>query len=243
VLEAFADGFWISSPHSKVAFGGLVRKLRDLVRVFTKAPRLWEKFKQTIGVSKLSDLPGAIRDLAKKGYAVLKKAVGKAFKTWPLKIYTLPQDKLWSINDIIEKIVDQSPAFKRFLSQKVRPRVDQLDQWLRKYLPGISTVAMVAIFIWIWLNVVEFEWDLHALSQVLIGQITLADLLASLPGSAIGFLMNSLGLGTFTLLPATIIARLLFLLYKRYVTWDGGRFRVDWDLLKKDRLAEGPLAA
>jgi len=41
------------------------------------------------------------------------------------------------------------------------------------------------------------------------GRISLFDLLVSLPGSGLGFLMNGFGLGTFTLLPAALAARLL----------------------------------
>jgi hypothetical protein len=47
-------------------------------------------------------------------------------------------------------------------------------------------------------------------------------------------MMNWLGLSTFALLPAAMVARLVFLMSKRYLTWTGGGFDFDWELLKKD---------
>jgi hypothetical protein len=243
VLVAFGEGFYLPMHGGRVAFGGLVKKLKELSRAFTKAPKLWEQFKRTIGVTSMAELPGAIRRLAKDGYKVLQRAVGKAFSVWPLKLYTLPENKVLGINHIISKLVDQFPAFKRYLQQNVKPKVDQLDRWLRKYLPGVSTVMMVGIWIFIWMNVVEFEWDLHSFAQVLSGQLSLADLLASLPGSALGAMMNGLGLGTFTLLPATIVARLLWLTAKRYLVWTGRGFEISWDNLVSDGLVAGPAPA
>jgi hypothetical protein len=239
VLAAFGEGFYLPMHQGRVAFGGLVKKLRELTKAFNKAPKLWAQFKRVLGVQSMSELPGAIRQLAKDGYQALRRGVHKAFSVWPLKLYTLPENKVLGINALLERVVDQFPAFKRALQRNVKPRVDQLDRWLRKYLPGVSTVVMVGIWIFIWMNVVEFEWDLHGFAQVLSGQLTLAELLASLPGSALGALMNGMGLGTFTLLPATIVARLIWLTARRYLIWNGRGFTLSWDNLAADGLVRG----
>jgi len=240
VLEAFAVGFYLPLHRGKVAFGSLTRKLKEMSKAFSRYPKLWQQFKDTIGVQGMLDLPGAIRQLAKDGYKVLKRSIDKAFNVWPLKLYLLPENKALSVNTMIEKLMNQFPRFKDALTRNVKPRVDQFDHWLREHLPVVSRVLMVAIFIFIWLNVVEFEWDIHALVQVMAGQLTLADLLASLPGSALGALMNGLGLGTFSLLPLTIIARLMWLTSKRYLIWTGRGFELNWDNLAADGLVQSP---
>jgi len=216
IAVEFYQPYW-SGHREALSFGKLARKLKDMIKFFVqKGKAAWAKFKEILGVEKITQLrPSHIKDLAKRGWELLKKAVGKAFSVWPLKIYTLPEAKLFSVNGLLGKLMERFPRFKGWLEQKVRPKVDQLDTWLRKYLPGVTHVALVAIFIWIWLNVVEFEWDISALTDVLMGRLTLGDLLTSIPGSALGALMNGLGLGTFTLLPAAFAARAIFLMANR----------------------------
>jgi len=239
VMEAFAEGFYLPMHEGRVAFGGILGKLRDLTKLFTKKPRIWENFKKAIGIESLSDLPGAIKQAAKDGYAALKRILGKVFSTWPLMLYTLPEAKLFSVNGALGVLIKQFPAFESYLEKNVRPRVDAFDEWFRKALPRVSTVVLVAAFFFIWWNVVEFEWDVDSLGSILLGQITLSDLLGSLPGSAVGFLLKGFGFGTFTLFPAALIARLLFLMGKRYLVWTGRGFRIDWDRLSKDRMVSG----
>ena len=247
IVEAFAVHFYLPMHQGKVAFGGLVKKLKEMIQFFLKkGKKLWTTFKELLGIDKLTELrPKHIKVLAEKGLKALKKAIGKSFKKWPLKLYTMDESKLLSVNAIIDSMMKKYPQFDKWLKKSVRPKVDQFDIWLKKYLPGISNILMVAIFIFIWLNVVEFEWDLSALGAVMIGQITLGDLIGSLPGSALGALMNGLGFGTFTLLPAAFALRLLFLMGKRYITYSGGGLSLNTDLLKQDfssgdaALAEG----
>lgn len=239
VLVAFAEGFYLPLHEGKVAFGSLMGKLRELTRVFTKLPKLWQQFKDAIGVQSMSDLPGAIKRLASEGAKFLKKTLGKVFSTWPLMLYTLPEGKILSINTALEKIANQFPNAQAWMRKNVKPHVDDFDRAFRKALPYVGTALLVAAFIFIWWNVVEFEWDLEALGGILVGRITLFDLLISLPGSGLGFLMNGFGLGTFTLLPAALVARLLVAMAARYVIWTGRGFRIDWDKLQQDRLVSG----
>jgi len=237
VFIACAEGALIPEDGSPVRLAGLMdlpRKMIEFAKVVKRFPNLWEKAKEFLGVESLTDLPGRVKELAKEGYMALKKILSGLFNSWPLKIYSLPENKLFSVNSVIESMMSRFPQFDRWLKTNVKPRVDQFDKWLKEYLPNISKVLMVAIYIWIWLNVVEFEWDLKGIIEAATGHLSLSTLLASLPGSAIGAMMNGLGLSTFALLPAAMAARLVFLLSKRYLTWTGGGFDFDWELLKQD---------
>lgn len=237
VFVAMAEGALIPADGSPVRTAGLMdlpRKLVEFAREVKRAPGIWEKVKDLLGVESLTDLPGRLKELAKEGYGYLRKLVDSAFEKWPLKLYTLPENKIIGVNAILEKIAARFPQFERWLKESVKPRVDQLDEWLKKHVPTVSKVLMVGIYIWIWLNVVEFEWDLKGLLEAATGKLSLSTLLASLPGSAIGAMMNSLKLGTFTLLPAALAVRLLYLMSKRYLTWTGSGFELDWDKLRED---------
>lgn len=234
VVEAFVEGFYLPTHSGQIHVAGLIQKLKQLTDLFKKAPQLWEKFKSLIGIESLWDIPKAIKELAQKGYRYLRGLLEKAFETWPLKLYTLEKGKVFSVNDLLDKLIKKYPAFDRWLRTHAKAKVDQFDQWLREHLPAISTVLMAAIYIWIWFNVVEFEWDVKSLTDAMTGRIALADLLGSLPSSGIGALMNALHLGTFTLFPAAIIARLLYLIGHRYLIWDGRRFHFDSVNLEKD---------
>lgn len=179
------------------------------------------------------DLPGAIKNLAAVAVKWLRKILHKLFDTWPLKIYTLEKGKLASFNTLLDKLVSKSPKLRQVL-QAAASKIGSFGETLRHYAPHIVGVAMVAIYIWVWLNVVEFEWDMKALVDAVTGAMTFPDFLSSLPGSAFGFLLNFFGFGTFTLLPIAIVARVLYLLQHRYIEWSGGGFTVDWELVKAD---------
>ena len=235
-LVAMAEGALLSDDGSvrTAGFANLARRLKQMAVMVGKFPKLWDRVKEFLGVQSLTDLPGRITELAKEGYKALKRLVDKAFAVWPLKLYALPESKLFSLNTALEKLMDASPAFKKFLTDTVKPRVDQFDKWLREYLPTVSKVVMVSIYVWIWLNVVEFEWDLKGILDAATGALSLSDLLASLPGSILGALMNSLGLGTFTLLPAAYAVRLMLVISRRYVSWTGSGFSFDAEKLRAD---------
>ena len=172
-------------------------------------------------------IPKAIKELAKKGFRLLRKIITKAFDKWPLKLYTIEESKVFSFNELLTRIFAKFPKLKQWMDSKAKPFLNSADAWIRKYLPGIGHVALIAIFVWIWLNVTEFEWDIKALTDAITGALTLGDLIGSLPGSALGFLMNGFGFGTFTLLPIMIGARILLLLSLRLVRWSGREFELN----------------
>jgi hypothetical protein len=241
VVAAFGEHFYLPQYQGRVAFGGLVRKLRKLVEAFRKAPRLWEQFKRLLGIKSLADIPKAIKDLAAKAGKYLRGLIRKLFDTWPLKLYTLEKGKLKSFNDMLDGLLSKSPRLKAALSKAVG-KFGDFGEMVRQKAPRVMGALMVGIYIWVWLNVVEFEWDFKGLMDAVTGALTFPEFLATLPGSAFGALLNIFGFGTFTLLPLTIAARVLYLIQYRYVSWTGRGFTVDWKLMQQD-FGVGPEAA
>ena len=233
VVAAFGEHFYLPQHQGKVAFGNLVRKLKKLVDGFKRLPKLWDKFKEVIGVESLMDLPGAIKNLAAMAEKGLRKVLHKLFDTWPLKIYTLEKGKIASFNAMLDTLISKSPKLKRVLDSAVS-KIGDFGEMVRKHAPHIVGGLMAAIYIWVWFTVVEFEWDLKALVDAVSGALTFPEFMATLPGSAFGFLLNGFGFGTFTLLPLTIAARLLYLLQQWYISWTGTGFKVDWAMVKAD---------
>jgi len=233
VVAAFGEHFYLPLHSGKVAFGMLVRKLKQLVDGFKHMPQLWEKFKSIIGIQSLADIPGAIKGLAATAVKALKSVLHKLFDTWPLKIYTLEKGKMMSFNQMLDKLISKSPKLKHILDSALT-HFGNFGEMVRKQAPHIVGAVMVAVYIWVWLNVVEFEWDIKSLVDAITGGLTFPDFLASLPGSAMGFLLNGFGFGTFTLFPVALAARVLYLVAHRYVEWTGSGFRVDWDKMVKD---------
>ena len=233
IIASIAENFYSDTSLQKTAFLGMTRKLGQIVEAFKKAPDLFKAFKKAVGIESLADIPGAIKRLAESAKKVLGSAIHKMFESWPLKIYTLDKGKLTSFNKIIESILDKSPKLKGFLESATR-KISDFGEMIRKQAPRIIGVVMLGVYIWVWLNVTEFEWDLKSLADAVSGRLTFPDFMASLPGSAFGLLLNGFGFGTFTLLPYTIAARFLYLLANRYIEWDGNGFSLVRENLQKD---------
>lgn len=233
-LSAFAEAFWLPQQGGvtlrRASLRSLAKRLKKLGQLFKKAPRLWEQFKRLLGVESLTDLPRLLKELAAQGKKTLGRFFGKALNTFPLQIFTI---KGTGLNDLLRNLSAQVPGLDKALS-RVRAGADVLGDWLREHAPRLSKVLIVAAFIFIWMNVVEFEWNISDLGNALVGNIGLGDLLATLPGSALGLLMNGLGFGTFTLLPAALVARILWLMHKGYIVWDGRWFDLDAAALQRD---------
>lgn len=240
VLSAFAESFWLPQQGGvrRASLRGLAKRLKKLGQLFQKAPRLWEEFKRLLGVESLSDLPRLLKELAAQGKKTLSRFFGKALNTFPLQIFTI---KGTGLNALLTHVSSQVPGLDKALS-RIRAGADVIGDWLRKHAPRLSKVLIVAAFIFIWMNVVEFEWNLSDLGNALVGNIGFGDLLATLPGSALGFLMNGLGFGMFTLLPMALVARILWLMHKGYIVWDGRWFDLDTTALRRDGFEVVPVA-
>lgn len=233
-LVSLGETFYLPQHRGKVAFFGLAKKLGQITSAFKKLPDLWEKFKKVVGIESLSDIPAALKRLWEAGKKALHGVIDKMFSKWPLKLYTLEKGKLSGFNDILDKMISQSPKLKAFLS-KATQKIGDFGEMLRQYAPHLIGAAMLAAYIYIWLNVAEFEWDLKSLTDAIAGRLDFPSFLASLPGSAFGLLISSVSnVGTFTLLPYTIAARILFLIGSRYLSWNGTWFSFDWKALNED---------
>ena len=226
LLRAFAATY--DPIHSKVAFGGLIRKLTELAKIFKRAPELLNKVKEMLG-----DLsPANITQWVKEGKNTLLKALKKTLHDWPLGMLFKPKANIKSISDLVYNIIKNTPIGKAL--SKINAGAHYLDEVLNKYLPKWGSRALkAAVFIFIWFNVLEITWDVDFLLDGFTGALNLADIFASLPESALGRLLFNLGFGWNVIAPALLV-RLMWLVANNYIEWIPGKgFKVYWNLMGK----------
>ena len=236
VLVAFGEGFLMQGSLKVGLFGGIKRRLQKIWDFLKQAPRAWESLKRFLRVKSPSELPGKLKELARAGYKALGKLFSKLKNTFPLSIYFVPKNKMPGLTDLLARIVDASPMLKNALARVNTNVLQPLDRLLQKYVPNISRPLKAAVFIWIWLNVAEISWDFDSLIAGFTGGISLGELFASLPESAFGALLASLGVG-YHLLPVMVAARILWLVAQNYLEWVPGKgFKVRWDRITGEQI-------
>jgi len=220
------------------AFGGIMKAVKKVIDLVRRIPKAWPQILEALG---LHDMEGSwlekgralgarLQELAKQGFRILKKVSGKLKDTFPVSLFFVPKQKMPSLTDLLHKIFGKAPWIDKAL-QKIHGGAEAVDRVLKKYVPTLSRAAYAAIFIYIWLNVWEISWDLPGLVAGFTGQISLAELLSSLPESALGLLFAQLGFGTFAALPVTLVLRIVYLVANNYLDWSHGKLIVRWDRL------------
>lgn len=228
ILHAFGDVFLLRS-NTHIAFGGILKQLSKLVKLFKRAPELLERLKEFLGELTYSN----IKKWVQEGFKDAKKYVLNAIKEWPLALFFFPKSKLPSITELMHKILDGTKIGS--LLSKIKPAVIKIDSFLNKHpiIRKLSRPVLAAIFIWIWFNVAEISWDMDNLIKGFTGQISFSELLSSLPESGIGLLFASLGVGYHFMGPV-LIARLIWLVASNYITYQPDKgFLIHWDKMGK----------
>ena len=233
VLEAFAEGFLLHEGHV-ASLGNMIKKLGKLVDFFKKAPKAWEGIKHFLGIQNLTDIPKAIKEWAQRGLTALKNYLHKATQTFPISLYFVSPKRAPNLTKVIHQIAIKHPGIAKAL-EGIRSFAGNIDQWFDKYMPTLKKPLLAAIFIWIWVNVAELTWDFTQILAGFTGNISFGDLLGSLPESGIGLLASAAGVG-YMVLPVALIARLLWLVSKKYLVWESDKrgLLVRWDLIADD---------
>lgn len=232
LATALLESFWESRQGSteKQAFASILNAVSRLLDVAKKAPKIWEVIKEGLGlhipdtmgwIERAKVMAKKIKDLAAEGRAVLGKALHHVAQTFPLSLYFVPHNKAPSLTDLLARILKKSPKIWA-LVEKIHSGAEHVDAWMKKYIPHLSRGLYAAIFIWVWINVAELSWDIEGILNGFLGRISLGDLLASMPESGIGLIASIFGLG-YGALPYVLIARILWLVANRFLSWVPGK--------------------
>lgn len=229
------------------AFGRILKKLKGMLP--EQVLKSWSKVRGALGkfvgifknpkaVKELSKMigeitPDAIKDFLKSG----AKAARKVFEQIKMVLVT-PSD-IPTLTDLIKRTA-VGAQISEWFQDNVKPRADIVDQFLKKHVPTLRRVAVAAIFTFIWLNVDELSWEMSSLVDGFTGNLSLSELLATLPESAIGAVSGALfGIG-YTIMPYMLLGRLLWMVGKKYLKWDGSKFVVNWQLVDKTLFKNAP---
>jgi len=247
VITAIIEATWESrTASSKEAFGAVTRAVTKLFRLFQSAPHALSRLTEALAIDGWSEmswpqrakaLGSKLKEVLTEGKRVLGKVFQKISRTFPISLFFVPSNKMPGLTDLMNRLVQRVPWLKAALA-KVHAGAVKVDQLFTKYLPKLRRPIYAAIFIWVWMNVSELSWDAKGILAGFIGQISLSELLASLPESGIGFIAASFGLG-YGALPYVMVARIMWLVAQNYLSYVPEKgLQVHWDKLGLPRPRE-----
>lgn len=219
---------------------GLVPK--DVLEAWSKTRGALKRFKGIFANPKaVKELSKMIGDLTPENIKNFIKSGAKTVKATfsQIRMVLTTPSELPTLTDLIKRTA-VGAGIADWFNEKVKPRANVVDDFLKKHVPNIRRVALAAAFTFIWINVDELSWEMSGLVAGFTGNMSLADLLATLPESALGALSGSLfGIG-YTIMPYMLAGRLLWLVGRKFLVWDGTKFGVNWSLVDKALFRDAP---
>jgi hypothetical protein len=207
VLSVFGEGMLRVARNKEAMIGGLTKKLKQLYQAFQKAPNLWNKFKEVLGVTATNSVDmyfevskkfQNLLDEGAKWWARVKARMKKESKI--IHFIFLYASNAPTFTSIVNGILQKSDLGKWVLktTSPLVGRAKSLSQWIDNFLDRhpllkILTMPAKAYLYWvIWINVTEISWKVTDLLKGFLGLISWTDLLESLPESGIGYLIGLL---------------------------------------------------
>ena len=214
---------------------GVIKRVTGLMKHLSRQPRAWQKFTEMVGAGKETlnaiGLGKLIWEWAVKGKKLIKDLVKKVTETFPMSLYFVPKNKVPTLTDLLNLILEKAPDSIRGALSKVNEKVLlPLSDALDKYLPTLQRPLIAALFAWVWINVTEISWDVQDLLRGFTGSMNLAELFSTLPESGIGLIFAMFGVG-YHLLPVMVAARILWLVGNHFLEWKNGSLIVRWERL------------
>jgi len=244
VLEAFGSAY--RGPIRTAA--SFTSKLKQLWEMFQEAPKAWADFKHMLGIKAegalalVSELPSKIKAFVKEGEKVLQRLGSKLRELPPIALYFDIVKATPTVNKFLNTLISYLPTSVQrgvaAIHSKAKSLAEYIDDVIKRYPVAfpVSAVLSAAVFTVIWLNVYEMSWDVPTILRGFLGGFSWAELLDSLPESAIGFMLSLMFPGIPTGLmfkvgvPATLALRILWLYNKGLLEYQPGKFfRVRWD--------------
>ena len=191
----------------RASIKGLVSKIKEIYQGFQKAPKLWEQFKEMLGITSTNVL-SLYKELSTKFEKFLdegKKWIDSKKKSLEDKYafvrfffaYANNAPTLTSlVTDLIKKLPEDKRDSVSSYVGKLTKGTRSLTDWITKFLEAnpllsaLTTPAKAYIFWIIWVNVTEVSWKITDILKGFLGLISWGELLASLPESGLGFLVT-----------------------------------------------------
>ena len=182
------------------AFISLVKKVKQIIKMFKKTPQAWGKFKEMLGLTSsglglVKEIDQKLGSLLEEGKKKLAQTSKKILKELPLLRFVgevLGEQQYW--NDIIT-------AYKRIIPKSVVKALDKIEAGTTKlgeFLDGIlgtsrtlkalSAPIKIYLFFQIWDWFADF--DLRAITAGLLGTLSFSALMGMLPAEGIEVILE-----------------------------------------------------
>jgi len=183
------------------AFMKIVKKVKQLIKLFKKAPQAWQKFKSMLGVtatnafSMIKQIDKKLGDLLEEGKKKLGRLSTKILKDLPLLRLlgeVLEEQNRWE--SLINKYKSYVPDSVKSALAKIEQGSTKLGEFLdgilgtSRTLKALSAPIKIYLFFQIWDWFADF--DFRAIISGLLGTIDFKDLIAMLPGEGIEILLE-----------------------------------------------------
>ena len=183
------------------AFTSIVKKVKQLITLFKKAPQAWQKFKAMLGVTAtnaiamVKEIDNKLGTLLEEGKKNLSRLSTKILKELPLLRLigeVLEEQNRWK--DLIQKYRSFLPDAVKAGLEKIEKGTTKLGEFLdgilgtSRTLKALSTPIKIYIFFQIWDWFADF--DFKDVVAGLLGTISFSGLVAMLPGEGIEILLE-----------------------------------------------------
>lgn len=213
ILSVFGEGMLRYASIRKVSIlKGLGRKLKEIYDAFQKAPDLWKKLKEMLGVVSTNQISlyyefsekfQGLLDDGERWWAGVKSEMEKDSKI--IRFVFQYAANAPTLTSIVQSVIDRNGGgdgklakeMERIINPVLR-KARNLSDWIGGFfdrhplLNALTTPAKAYIYWSIWINVTELSWKITDLLKGFLGLISWSDLLKGLPESGIGFLVSLL---------------------------------------------------
>ncbi len=182
------------------AFMSIVKKVKQLITLFKKAPQAWGKFKDMLGITSsgvglIKEIDTKLGNLLEEGKRKLSTLSRKILQELPLLRLVgevLDEQNRWE--GLINKYKQHMPDSVRSALEKIERGTTKLGEFLdgilgtSKTLKALSAPIKIYLFFQIWDWFADF--DFRVVVAGILGTISFSDLVSMLPGEGIEIILE-----------------------------------------------------
>lgn len=185
----------------RTAFLSIVKKVKQLINLFKKAPQAWTRFKDMLGVTttnpvalvkEIDEKLGSLLEEGKKKLTRISKKILKELPLLGLVGEVLEEQNRWET--LINRYKQFVPGPVKSMLEKIEKGTTKLGEFLdgilgtSRTLKALSAPIKIYIFFQIWDWFADF--DFRAVVAGILGTISFSDLIAMLPAEGIEIVLE-----------------------------------------------------
>lgn len=185
----------------RTAFMSIVKKVKQLINLFKKAPQAWTSFKDMLGITAtnpvalVKEIDQKLGSLLEEGKKKLSRLSTKILKELPLLRLVgevLEEQNRWE--NLIRRYKEYLPGAVKSMLEKIEKGTTKLGEFLDSILDTSRTLKALSVPIKIYIFFQIWDWfadfDFRAIVAGILGTISFSDLIAMLPGEGIEIILE-----------------------------------------------------